>query len=453
MGTITGVRMHLVKRYELSEPVFSPDKLKKSRFIVPPQRRTDYSFLGDGKRLRTMIGNRTAVKIPGVGTIEPIRNPYASQETYWLPFVKKTSRLKFRVRPDIPILPFHVRPSELILSTERQWVGRQVRQRLREVSADWGIRVYPPGICVVYIDIFLVNPKSFLDLSDIGELRNCLKYMPFEVTTGSETYEVQGIFKAFDWLFTRFVSGVMEKEPDGNYPESGYYLYYSLQGESIGLDEYAGGISRLLFREEKGVADIEKLMIPGKHENDILAIGRKTAVVSVDDGLRAMHENIPRFNLRKARHCFFWQFVFSVEFAYITQPLVRMYERHFSGMLVDLQAYNLSSAWATIFDRYTRRGILDPCVYGTLQKEILTIPGRLRESRGDGFWERVYSRAARKFAIATPLRDLKNSTREAYEIAMRYKTEYAERVKEVMKGTRAAVETMLEVLKTVKPGL
>ncbi len=216
MGTITGVRMHLVKRYELSEPVFSPDKLKKSGFILPPQRRTDFSFLGDGKRLRTMIGHRTAVKIPGVGTIEPIRNPYASQETYWLPFVKKTSRLKLRVRPDIPILPFHVRPSKLILSTERQWVGSQVKQRLREVSADWGIRVYPPGICVVYIDIFLVNPKSFLDLSDIAELRKAFsrtlkkttalaKMEPTVVliTDSSENETNQPLDEIAAWLFRR----------------------------------------------------------------------------------------------------------------------------------------------------------------------------------------------------------------------------------------------------------
>lgn len=455
MSILTAVRLQCVKRYEFTNPVFFPDTLKRKGFLIPGRNSTDFSFLGDGETLRQMIGKKKKrkVEIPNFGIIEPIRNPRAPAEPFWLPFAKKPTGLKLKVRPEVPIFPFHVIPTEYKLKADRDWLEDRIRRPFTEATVDWGIRIYPPGICTVYIDIMLVNHKKPFTLESITGLRNLLRYIPFEVKEGTQFYDLKGIFQAFDWLFSRFCETVVKGETDYIYPGEGYYIFYNLQGSDITLEDDGETLASLLLLNDRSVPAIKPLMLRGESDADILAIGRKTAIVAIDEGVYDLHRDIINYILTRGRRCFFWQFVFSVEFAYITKPLVRLYEEHFTDLLTDLEVLRLGSSWKAIMDKYTRRSIMDPCVYGTLQREILTIPKRLRRSRRDGFWEEVYAQAARNFGVAAPLRELNRVAAAAYKEAVMYKSEYAERIADVMKGTKAAVETILDVIKTVRPGL
>lgn len=449
MGIIRGVHLVIVKRYRFPEPVFNPQKLKGSILTrLPIFTKEDYTFLSDAKRIKRMIRDLKHIEVNDIGIIKPIRNPYTFQELYWKPFVPVDSIVSLGIRPDLTMFPFQVIPKKIKIVLNQSWIERIMGCNLSELKFTWQVKIYPPGVCTADYNLFLAEDKQGLNLDGLVNLKNNFSGIPFRAEYKGEKHSQTGVFYALDYLFDKVVSNMIK----GEYKwvdDPGYYAYYNLQGESIKLSENIQALSELFRCGKESTSNIVNMNLKGEHENDILAINRRVSIVSIDDGLRK--ENKTQKSILKGRRCFWFHFIASVEFAYITETLVKIYNRNFTQILREFEKSPLSTTWASIIKKYTTRGILDPCAYGTLQNEILDIPERLEQSRNDGFWKYVFIAAASDMALMKKLRELNTTTKKVYEKAIIYRDKHSARVAKAVSNTQTAIKTLLDIIKTVRP--
>jgi len=458
MANFEGAHLTVIKRFEFAEPVFQPEKLTKSIFSwLPFEHRGDYTFLGDARRIKFLIARNKAIKISGVGTMKPIRNPYAPQESFWSPFNSSEPVVKLGIRPELPMFPFRIYPENKI-SVQRSWLEAVLGSRITNHKVHLEMLIYPPGISTLRLHLFVQSKEASLDVNGLLHLHSQLNAMPLITTSRGKHYkQYHGVFKAFSSFAHQVASCILSGEAERkDFP--GYYVVYTLQGESVKLTGHSDVLAKLL-NGSNSLHPISQLK--GKNKDDILAVGQRASIIYVDTGLleklRNLHKlnqnnqnNQHKLNISKGRRCFRNNFTNSVELAYITEALAHTYKRHFNGILNEMERLPLSTTVETVIRKYVTRGVLDPCAYGTLQNVILEVPTRLSESRPkDNFWRNVYVKTAHELGLSKNLEKLKITTEEVYEQAVIYRSIHRERIAELAKNISSTIDRIIALAKAV----
>lgn len=458
MINFEGVHLTIIKRFEFAEPVFQPEKLVKSKFSwLPFEHRGDYTFLGDARQIRFLIARNKAIKISGVGTIKPIRNPYVPQESFWSPFNPSEPVVKLGIRPELPIFPFRIYPENKI-SVQRSWLEAVLGSRITNHKVHLEMVIYPPGVSTVRLHLFVESKEASLDMNGLMNLHSQLNVMPLITTSKGGRYkQYHGVFKVFNSFAHQVASCILSGEAkQKEFP--GYYVVYTLQGESVKLTGHSDILAKLL-NGSNSLHPVSQIRLKGKNEDDILAVGQRASIIYIDAGLlEKLLKKLPnvyklnrhKLNISKGRRCFRNNFTNSVELAYITEALIYTYKRHFNGILNEMDRLSLSTTVETVIRKYVTRGVLDPCAYGTLRNVILEIPTRLSESRPkDNFWRNVYVKAAHELGLSKDLEKLKTTTEEVYNVAVVYRSIYQERIADLVKNISSAIDRIIALAKAV----
>lgn len=451
MGNFEGAYLTVIKRFEFAEPVFQPEKLAKSIFSwLPFDHRENYTFLGDARQIKFLIDHNKAIEISGVGTMKPIRNPYAREELFWSPFKPSEQVVKLGIRPELLMFPFRITP-EIKVFVQKSWLETILGSTITNHKASLEMLIYPPGVSTVRLHLLVQSKEASLDLNGLIRLRSQLNAMPLITISKEKRYKhYNGVFEAFNSLANQVAScilsgGAKRKE----FP--GYYVVYTLLGESVKLTEHSDTLAKLLEGSQNPHPDSHSSELKGKNKDDILAVGRRASIIYVDAGIREKHHNQHKLNISEGRRCFRNNFTNSVEFAYITEALIHIYNRRFNNILNEIEKLPLSTTVETVIKKYATRGVLDPCAYGTLRNVILEVPARLSESRKDNFWRNVYIKVAFEQELSKNLEELKITTDKVYKEAVKYRSAYQNRISSLANNINNAIDRIIELIKAIKP--
>jgi hypothetical protein len=450
MGEFEGAYLTVIKRFEFAEPVFQPEKLAKSIFSwLPFDHRENYTFLGDFRQIKFLIDHNKTIKIGGIGTMKPIRNPYALEELFWLPFKPNEQVVKLGIRPELPMFPFIITP-EIKIFVRRNWLETILGSIITNNRVYLEMLIYPPGIITVRLNLFIQSKEASLDLSGLIRLYDQLNTMPLITVSKEKVYKrYNGVFNVFKSLANQVASCILSSgSKRKEFP--GYYVVFTLLGESTKLIKHSDTLAKILKSSKSLKLDSHSSELKGKYKDDILVVGRRASIIYVDAGIREKHHKQYKLNISEGRRCFRNNFTNSVEFAYITEALIQIYKRRFNDILNEIEKLPLSTTVETVIKKYATRGVLDPCAYGTLKNEILEVPDRLGESRKDNFWKSVYVKVALGLGLSKNLEELKITTEKVYTEAVKYRSQYKERISNLSKNINNAIDRVLKLINAVK---
>lgn len=449
MANFEGAHLTVIKRFEFAEPVFQPEKLTKSIFSwLPFDRRENYTFLGDAKQIKFLIDHKKAIEISGIGTMRPIRNPYVREEIFWLPFKPSEQLVKLGIRPELPMFPFRITP-EFKISIQKSWLETVLDSKITRQQAYLEMLIYPPGVSTVHLHLLFKSKGVGLNLNGLINLRRQLNAMPLVISKKKHYTDYKSGFEVFNFLAgqvaSRLLSGKVEQKEF-----TGYHVVYTLQGKPVKLAERLDVLAKLFADDQDPHSSHKYIELEGKHKDDILAVGRHTSVIYVDAGIREKHRAQHEPNISEGRRCFRNNFTSSVEFAYVTEALIHIYNSRFNDILNELDKLPLSATGETVIKKYATRGVLDPCAYGTLRNVILDVPVRLNESRRDHFWTKVYSKVASGLGLSQSLEELKITIDKVYKEAVKYRIEREERISNLASNINNAIDRIISLIKAVK---
>ena len=454
MVNFEGAHVTVIKRFEFAEPVFQPEKLAKSIFSwLPFDRRENYTFLGDAKQIKFLVDHKRAIEISGIGTMRPIRNPYVREEIFWLPFKPSEQLVKLGIRPELPMFPFRITP-EIKVSIQKSWLETVLDSKITEQKAYLEMLIYPPGVSTMHLHLAFKSKWVGLNLNGLINLSRKLDAMPLAISKNKRYKKkrytnYEGVFGVFNLLAnqvaSRLLSGTAERKEF-----TGYHVVYTLQGKPVKPTERLDVLAKLFADDQDPHSSHKYIELEGKHEDDILAVGRHTSVIYVDAGIREKHRAQHEPNISEGRRCFRNNFTNSVEFAYVTEALIHIYNSRFNDILNEIDKLPLSATVETIIKMYATRGVLDPCAYGTLRNVILDVPVRLAESRRDHFWTKVYSKVAYGLELSQSLEELKITTDKVYGEAVKYRSEHKERISNLASNINNAIDRIIRLIKAVK---
>lgn len=452
-----GVHITVIKRFRFPEPVFFPDKLHKKNWLELLRGERDARALSDSDRINAWLNSPKPLAVAEKILLKPVRNPNTRQEFFWAPFKTRPAPVTFGLPRALPMFPFQVlfeQPRVFIAKSE---IERHIGTSVKDLRVAFDAWLYPPGAGSLHLSLYVEASEGELDLSKILDMTRNLNNIPVFVRYGKRRLAFSSVFGFLHHLTDHLLDQLL-KGRHGGREIGGYYVVYNLEGQVPDWKTHVDALGRLLGRY-RGLevrklrrlsAKVRNSIGAGRSEDDLIAIGERASIISVDGGIWKKYDDPSMKGLAESRRCFRNHFLSAVEMAFVCESLVTEYATMFGQILAELEAAPLGTSIWPIIKKAITFGALKPIAYVTVRDSVLTVHDRLERSRGDGFWKDVYLTAAREMRLLPRLKMLAETTDKLFAESVEYKDRRYEQLNSICRGLR---DTTIKVLEAIKPGI
>jgi len=427
------VHLVFIKRFEFPEPVFCPGELKGGGIL---SKKDDYRFFSDPNAMNKQINSMERTETP-VGILKPIKNLNIPKDNFWRPFRYEELGPRLTHRRELPYYPFQVIPDQSRLSIDKKYLKKITGMDITDSKVNAQIRLFPPGIGTAHLYLYM-NSKE-LDTEKLLKLTSD----PRSIRISFYKKE-RNLFEFFNSFINMTMNHISERKHNRDIP--GYFLLFNFQGKgpSSLSEDIAEDFSQVLQNrspsQKRTLRRItgEDNCAGSKTETDFIFITPRTAILSVDEGIRSLgHARI-----LKGRRCFRTHFLNTVEMAYNSGWLLKYYTDHVTKVLHELESVPIGRGARDKVNQIMTANVFDPCVYSTLIRSVLPIQENLKKI--STFYAAIFGHAATMMKIPSLTAALDACTTHLYEKAKEWKVqeEFFKKVYSEMKLLAPGLKTL-----------
>lgn len=436
MVNLDSLNLVFIKRFRLLEPVFWPDELVGG-FADKISGKPSFKFLSNPEEINQMINKNKRFKLKNNWICKPIKNLNIPQDNFWRPFKYQTEPISLTSRKRLPFYPFQIIPEDEI-EINKNSLEKTLVSKIIDYKVNFQVRIYPPGAGTVLFYLYLEADKFNLDtINNIIDARNILvRYRDKEIN----------LHRFFNSVINSIVNEVVKV--NSTREVEGIYTIINFQGSELNIDENLMQLSRILtgkpnptneeIEEEKNKLVKYKL---GRYEEDLNAVSKRLSIISIDQGLK---ENL-RQSFTKGRRCFRNHFINALELAYVTDLLIKEYNKNFNKILEELDTLQTDRSLHAKVNQLFTANILDPCAYSTLRYTILKVPDNLDELNNK-LYKAVYCQAIREFETSREFETNLKITGELFNTAKNWNIQ-AEMMKKIYDEIKDWTDKIMPLLK------